>query len=223
MGKNNNVELLGEISSELRYYFKSNEQTFYRSTIKIERNSGNFDEIPFVVSGRIYKDECCIGQSVKIKGEYRSRFKNGHVLLYVLAEEFEPVSKALCFVSAEEFAQGFVVGSKNKIFLDGYICKNPIYRKTPLGKEITDIILAVNRDDGKSDYIPCIAWHRNARITGNLPVGVHIKIDGRVQSRQYVKKLSEEYAETRTAYEVSIWRLEVLSGEKCKDQVTDAE
>ena len=208
MGKNNKVELLGEISSEFRYYFKSNEQTFYRSTIKIERNSGNFDEIPFVVSGRITEEECSIGQSVKIKGEYRSRFKNGHVLLYVLAEEFEPVSD---------------IGYENKIFLDGYICKEPTYRKTPLGKEITDIILAANRDDGKSDYIPCIAWHRNARITGNLPVGAHIKIDGRVQSRQYVKKLSEEYAETRTAYEVSIWRLGVLSGEECKDQVTDAE
>ena len=170
MGKNNKVELLGEISSEFRYYFKSNEQTFYMSTIKIERNSGNFDEIPFVVSGRITEEECSLTTIIRL-------------------------------------------------FLDGYICKEPIYRKTPLGKEITDIILAVNRDDGKSDYIPCIAWHRNARIMENLPVGAHIKIDGRVQSRQYVKKLSEEYAETRTAYEVSIWRLGVLSGEECKDQV----
>ena len=152
------------------------------------------------------------GERVYIYGEFRSYNKYDgermHLMLHLFALEF------FCVGTGQD---------DNSTELDGYICKNPIYRKTPMGKEITDIILAVNRDDGKSDYIPCIAWHRNARITGNLPVGAHIKIDGRVQSRQYVKKLSEEYAETRTAYEVSIWRLGVLSGEECKDQVADAE
>ena len=102
----------------------------------------------------------------------------------------------------------------NKIFLDGYICKQPIYRETPLGREIADVLLAVNRPYGKSDYIPCIAWGRNAIYASGLEVGTRLQIEGRIQSREYQKRISETESETRTAYEVSISRLEVVEDEQ---------
>ena len=98
----------------------------------------------------------------------------------------------------------------NQIFLDGYICKAPVYRKTPLGREIADILLAVNRPYGKSDYIPCICWGRNARYASGFEVGEHVQILGRIQSRDYVKKISETETQTRTAYEVSVSKLECM-------------
>ena len=98
----------------------------------------------------------------------------------------------------------------NQIFLDGYICKEPIYRKTPLGREIADLLIAVNRPYGKSDYIPCIAWGRNARYASTFEVGGHIQIWGRVQSREYVKKINEEESEKHIAYEVSVSKLEYI-------------
>ena len=87
-------------------------------------------------------------------------------------------------------------------------CKPPIYRKTPLGREIADILLAVNRPYGKSDYIPCISWGRNARFASSFEVGARVRVWGRVQSREYTKKLSETECEKRIAYEVSISKLE---------------
>lgn len=99
---------------------------------------------------------------------------------------------------------------ENSIFIDGYICKEPKYRETPLGREITDILLAVNRPYGKSDYIPCICWGRNARFAGNLEIGTHIQIEGRIQSREYQKKISDDEFEARTAYEVSASKIEVV-------------
>ena len=96
----------------------------------------------------------------------------------------------------------------NQIFLDGYICKEPVYRKTPLGREIADLLVAVNRPYGKSDYIPCIAWGRNARYASGFAVGTRILIWGRVQSREYTKRLNETECEKRVAYEVSVSKLE---------------
>ena len=98
----------------------------------------------------------------------------------------------------------------NQIFLDGYICKEPIYRKTPLGREIADLLIAVNRSYGKSDYIPCICWGRNARFASSFIVGSHVQIWGRIQSREYVKKLNELETEKRVAYEVSVSKIEYL-------------
>lgn len=111
----------------------------------------------------------------------------------------------------------------NKIEAEGYICKEPVYRTTPLGREIADVLLAVNRPYGKSDYIPCICWGRNARYAERMSVGTHVKIRGRIQSREYSKQITEDYAETKTAYEVSISQMEVVESEKCKDQVDNAE
>ena len=101
----------------------------------------------------------------------------------------------------------------NQIFLDGYICKEPIYRKTPLGREIADVLLAVNRSYGKSDYIPCICWGRNARFAAGFEVGSHIQMYGRIQSREYVKKISETETERRVAYEVSVSKVDLIPEE----------
>lgn len=98
----------------------------------------------------------------------------------------------------------------NQIFLDGFICKESVYRKTPLGREIADLLVAVNRSYGKSDYIPCICWGRNARFASGFEVGSHVQIWGRIQSREYMKKLSEEESEKRIAYEISVSKLEYL-------------
>ena len=98
----------------------------------------------------------------------------------------------------------------NQIFMDGFICKPPVYRKTPLGREIADLLVAVNRSYGKSDYIPCICWGRNARFAARFEVGVHVQIWGRIQSREYVKRLNEDEVEKRTAYEVSVSKIEYM-------------
>ena len=118
------------------------------------------------------------------------------------------------FVREVAFIEEELDGAKtNQIFLDGYICKLPVYRKTPLGREIADLLLAVNRPYGKSDYIPCICWGRNARFAASFEVGEHVQVIGRIQSREYIKKLSETEAEKRTAYEVSVSKLECLDGQ----------
>ena len=118
------------------------------------------------------------------------------------------------FVREVAFFEVELDGAKtNQIFLDGYICKLPVYRKTPLGREIADLLLAVNRPYGKSDYIPCICWGRNARFAASFEVGEHVQVIGRIQSREYIKKLSETEAEKRTAYEVSVSKLECLDGQ----------
>ena len=115
------------------------------------------------------------------------------------------------FVREVSFIEEELDGAKtNNIFLDGYICKLPVYRKTPLGREIADLLLAVNRPYGKSDYIPCICWGRNARFASTFEVGEHVQIMGRIQSREYIKKLTETETEKRIAYEVSVSKLECL-------------
>ena len=107
----------------------------------------------------------------------------------------------------------------NEVTLIGYICKKPIYRQTPFGREISDILLAVNRAYNKSDYIPAIAWGRNARFCQNIEVGTKVKITGRVQSRNYEKKFEDGTTQTRTAYEVSISSLEIVNEEEENKEV----
>ena len=111
----------------------------------------------------------------------------------------------------------------NEVVLNGYVCKKPIYRKTPFGREISDILLAVNRAYNKSDYIPCIAWGRNARFCENMEVGTEVKIVGRVQSRTYEKKFEDGRTEQRVAYEVSIGSLEVINKDENSNQNEEAE
>ena len=165
--------------------------------ILVKRLSDSEDRIPVMVSERLIDiTQDYVGEYIEIHGQFRSynrhEEKRNRLVLSVFAREVKFV---------EEGEESIPV---NQIFLDGYICKPPVYRKTPLGREIADILLAVNRPYGKSDYIPCIAWGRNARYASNFQVGTRVCIWGRVQSREYTKKISESECETRVAYEVSV-------------------
>ena len=151
-------------------------------------------------------NEDMVGQNIYVTGQFRSfnrhEEKKNRLVLSVFVRELEFLDEIDDEVKS------------NQIFLDGYVCKEPIYRKTPLGREIADILLAVNRPYGKSDYIPCISWGRNARYANHFRVGERCRIWGRIQSREYMKKISEEQAEKRVAYEVSVSKLELASEEE---------
>lgn len=202
--ENNKVALSGEIVSDFEFSHEIFGEGFYTAMLASERLSGQKDIIPIMVSERIVDVEVdWIGANVDISGQFRSYNKHEgnkkHLILSVFATGFG--------VHIEEFDGDFE--NKNYISLDGYICKPPVYRKTPLGREITDILLAVNRPYGKTDYLPTIFWGRNARFVSTLPVGQRLKVDGRIQSRTYIKQISKEETEERTAYEVSASKVEV--------------
>ncbi len=204
--ENNQVMIMGRIVSDLVYSHEIFGEGFYMVDVEVERLSDSSDIIPMMVSERLldvnadYK-----GMLISVIGQFRSynrhEEKKNRLILSVFAREVEFV---------DEIAES---AKSNQIFLDGYVCKEPIYRKTPLGREIADLLVAVNRPYGKSDYIPCICWGRNARFASNFEVGVRCAIWGRIQSREYMKKVNEEEAEKRIAYEVSVSKLELLSGE----------
>jgi primosomal replication protein N len=170
--------------------------------VSVNRLSNFVDYIPVMVSERLVNvQENAHGQYVFISGQFRSfnrheEHKN-RLVLSVFAREFELLEE-----------QPDADSVTNQIFLDGFICKESVYRKTPLGREIADLLVAVNRSYGKSDYIPCICWGRNARFAAGFEVGAHVQIWGRIQSREYVKKLSETEVEQRIAYEVSVSKIE---------------
>lgn len=209
----NKAIISGEIIEEFCQIQGTRNAKLFSSKIKVYRISGVADIIPIIISGKLLNDNSWKGKFVWIEGEFRShnkRTKDGNkVSLYVYPEKFR---ECLPFESGD-----------NSIILDGFLCKNPIYRSTKRGWEISDMLLAVNRPYGKSDYIPCICWGRNARFADGIEVGTHIKITGRIQSREYRKRISENEYEAKTAYEVSISKLEVIDGEECKDQVTETE
>ena len=176
---------------------------FYTMDLLVKRLSDSEDRIPVMVSERLVDvTQDYVGQYVEIHGQFRSynRHEEKHNRLVLSA-----FARELKFLEEEDS-----LAPVNQIFLDGYICKPPVYRKTPLGREIADVLLAVNRPYGKSDYIPCICWGRNARYASAFEVGGHVLIWGRIQSREYVKKLSETEAEKRIAYEVSVSKLEYV-------------
>ena len=171
--------------------------------LSVNRLSEQADIIPLMVSERlvdVHKDYS--GLTMEAIGQFRS---------YNRHEEQKNRLILSVFVREVEFISEEPDGAKtNSVLLDGYICKQPIYRKTPLGREIADLLLAVNRPYGKSDYIPCICWGRNARYASAFEVGEHVQVLGRIQSREYVKRLSETETEKRTAYEVSVSKLECM-------------
>ena len=171
--------------------------------VSVERLSDSIDIIPLMVSERL----------LDVNGDYKGMYivVNGQFRSYNRHEEKKNRLVLSVFVREMEFVDEIPEGEKsNQIFLDGYICKNPIYRKTPLGREIADLLIAVNRSYGKSDYIPCICWGRNARFASGFEIGGHVQVYGRIQSREYVKKLSETEVEHRIAYEVSVSKIEYL-------------
>ena len=171
--------------------------------VLVRRLSNSDDRIPLMVSERLIDvTQDYRGEYIMVNGQFRSYNRHeedrNRLVLSVFARE-------ISFVEEE------LDGAKtNNILLDGYICKAPVYRKTPLGREIADLLLAVNRPYGKSDYIPCICWGRNARYASSFEVGEHVQVLGRIQSREYVKKLSEVETEKRVAYEVSVSKLECV-------------
>lgn len=200
--ENNQVTIMGEIVSEFTYSHEIFGEGFYMVDVKVQRLSDSFDVIPMMVSERLIDVAADYrGYRVEVNGQFRSynrhEERKNRLVLSVFAREISFVNEI------EESAK------TNQIFLDGYICKAPIYRKTPLGREIADLLLAVNRPYGKSDYIPCICWGRNARFASSFEVGERCCIWGRIQSREYMKKLDEEQVEKRVAYEVSVSKLEL--------------
>ena len=199
--ENNRVTVIGTIVSDFTFSHAVFGEGFYLVDLAVNRLSEQADVIPLMVSERLMDvTRDYRGCTIEADGQFRSY--NRH----------EGVKNRLVlsvFVREVQFLEEFTDYTKtNQIFLDGYICKEPIYRKTPLGREIADLLVAVNRPYGKSDYIPCIAWGRNARFASGFSVGTRIQIWGRVQSREYTKKLSETECEKRTAYEVSVSKLE---------------
>ncbi len=204
--ENNQVSMTGEIVSEFSYSHEVFGEGFYMVEIAVNRLSDYADYIPLMISERLIDTEQDYrGQLVHVTGQFRS---------YNRHEERKNRLMLSVFVREIEFPEEVEEGEKtNQIFLDGYLCKEPIYRKTPLGREIADVLLAVNRSYGKSDYIPCICWGRNARYAAGFEVGSHIRMYGRIQSREYVKKLGEDEAERRIAYEVSVNKVELIPEE----------
>lgn len=203
--KNNNVTLCGEIVSNFEFSHKCYGDGFYTTMLASERKNGQKDIVPIMVSGRLVDTGSdWTGRFVKVFGQFRSYNKHegekNRLILSVFVRGFEDVTEE----------KEFGLEDENLISLDGHICKPPIYRKTTLGREISDILLAVNRNYEKSDYIPCIAWRRNARFSSSLKVSTRLQIDGRIQSREYQKRISDDEFETRTAYEVSVGKLAVI-------------
>ncbi len=200
---NNQVSIAGEVISDFIFSHDVFGEGFYVLEVVVSRLSNSYDMIPVMVSERLidvkqdYK-----GKFVEVLGQFRSYNRHeeskNKLVLSVFAREIKIV---------DELSEN---AKPNHIFLDGFVCKPPIYRKTPLGREIADVLLAVNRPYGKSDYIPCICWGRNARFAESFTVGGHVQIWGRIQSREYQKKMNEVDFEKRVAYEVSVSKLEYL-------------
>ncbi|NLK75943.1 MAG: single-stranded DNA-binding protein [Clostridiales bacterium] len=200
---NNQVSIAGEVISEFTFSHDVFGEGFYILEAEVPRLSSSADLIPIMVSERLIDvKQDYRGKFVEVIGQFRSYNRHeenrNKLVLSVFAREIKIVDELSSDVKP------------NHIFLDGFVCKPPIYRKTPLGREIADVLLAVNRPYGKSDYIPCICWGRNARYAETFNVGGHVQLWGRIQSREYQKKISENEFEKRIAYEVSVSKLEYL-------------
>lgn len=198
---NNRAELIGTVESEPQFSHEIYAEAFYLFILNVPRLSGVSDHIRIIASERLLSDfNISLGDRLMVEGQFRSynSSENGcnHLILSVFARDIK-----------------YVVDEDNKnpntLFLNGYVCKEPVYRTTPFGREICDILLAVNRTYNKSDYIPIITWGRNARFCKHIGIGSNLKIWGRIQSRIYQKRtVDDDYIE-KTAYEVSVCRMEM--------------
>lgn len=204
--KNNQVSIYGQVITGFKFSHEIFGEGFYIVEVMVKRLSNTFDRIPLMISERLIDvAQDYVGEYIMATGQFRSYNRN---------EEQKKRLVLSVFVREISFMEEKPDDSKaNNILLDGYVCKEPIYRKTPMGREIADLLLAVNRPYGKSDYIPCICWGRNARYISNFGIGEHVQISGRIQSREYKKKISDTEMELRTAYEVSVSKLEVMEDE----------
>ena len=219
--ENNYLTLVGKVTGEKKFSHEIYGEKFYTFNLSIPRLSGNADIIPITISERLITDEMLTeGNKLLIKGQFRSynSYENerNKLILTVFAKDVEEIKEA------EEQEESDILKkdeTTNEVVLIGFVCKKPIYRQTPFGREIADLLLAVNRAYNKSDYIPTIAWGRNARFCQNIEVGTKVKITGRVQSRNYEKKFEDGTTQTRTAYEVSISSLEIVNEEEENKEV----
>ena len=199
--ENNQVTIMGKVATEFSFSHEVFGEGFYMVEVEVKRLSNSEDRIPLMISERLIDvTQDYTGEYIMVHGQFRS---------YNRHEEQKNRLVLSVFVREISFMEEEPDGTKtNSIWLDGYICKEPIYRKTPLGREIADLLLSVNRPYGKSDYIPCICWGRNARYASGFEVGEHVQLLGRIQSREYVKRISDTETEKRVAYEVSVSKLE---------------
>ena len=218
--ENNSVTLVGKVANEKEFSHEIYGEKFYSFKLSVPRLSGNADEIPVTISERLFKEEeLVVDNKMKIQGQFRSynsyEGEKNRLILTVFAKDVEFLDPEVEIVASKDFVS-------NEIVLIGYICKEPIYRQTPFGREITDMLLAVNRAYNKSDYIPCICWGRNARFCSKMEVGTEVKIVGRIQSRMYEKKHDDGTVEQKVADEVSIANLELIEENEGDENIDNA-
>ncbi len=212
--QNNYIILVGKVTSEKKFSHEIYGESFYNFNLEIPRLSGISDIIPITISERLIANfDLSIGKEVVIEGQFRSynsyEDTRSRLILTVFVKEIR------------ERGEDEEIKIPNEVQLVGHICRKPIYRKTPFGREIADILVAVNRAYNKSDYIPCITWGRNARFCEDMPIGTELKLVGRVQSRPYEKKHEDGTVETRTAYEVSISSLEFVNKDEEENKIEE--
>lgn len=223
--ENNHLVLVGKVTSDKKFSHEIYGEKFYIFDLEVPRLSGNADIIPITISERLLeKEDLEIDKKIIVEGQFRSynsyQNERNKLVLTVFAKDVKFIE------NQDEEIQASKDFVSNEVTLNGYICKKPIYRQTPFGREIADLLLAVNRTYNKSDYIPCIAWGRNARFCENIEVGTEVKVVGRVQSRTYEKKYEDGTSETKVAYEVSISSLEIVKqddDENKNDMVNEEE
>ncbi len=206
--ENNHLVLMGKVSSQKQFSHEIYGEKFYLFNLEVPRLSEITDIIPITVSERLLTEDLPTGKKVVVEGQFRSyngyENEKSRLILTVFAKE-------LTIIPDEEELPISKENVSNEVVLSGYICKKPIYRQTPFKREIADVLLAVNRAYNKSDYIPCIAWGRNARFCQNIDVGTEVRLVGRVQSRGYEKKLEDGTVLNKVAYEVSVISMEVVN------------
>ncbi|MGN1329871.1 MAG: single-stranded DNA-binding protein [Clostridia bacterium] len=212
--ENNHLVLVGKVTSEKTYSHEIYGEKFYIFDLEVARLSSAVDVIPITVSERLLTGlNLEIGKKLSVEGQFRSynsyQNERNKLILTVFAKDIVEINDE-SIEESEESQEEKKDAITNEVTLSGYVCKKPIYRQTPFDREIADLLLAVNRAYNKSDYIPCIAWGRNARFCQNMEVGTEVKIVGRVQSRKYEKKFEDGTSETRVAYEVSISSMEIV-------------
>ena len=208
--ENNRVCIIGEVVSEFTFSHEVFGEGFYIANVSVNRLSDMVDIIPLMISERLIdvtKDYR--GMKIEVSGQFRSYNRHEGVKNKLVLSIFV---RELRFIEDEDIPEE--QSKSNQIFLDGYVCKPPIYRKTPLGREITDLLIAVNRTYKKSDYIPCILWGRNAKFCENIETGAMVKLSGRIQSRKYEKKQADGTVEEKVAYELSVSKFSVIDEEE---------
>ena len=206
---NNNVLIKGKIVKLPSYSHTVMGEGFFEMYVEVKRLSDETDILPVTISERLIEG-FKLGDEIGISGQFRSYNK-------LEGEK----SKLMLTIFVKELIDASEIQAVNQINMIGYICKEPIYRTTPFGREICDVLLAVNRAYNKSDYLPCIAWGRNARFVKDLGIGEKLEVQGRIQSRKYQKRVDETGVETRIAYEISLSSV-VLSENEILDSYTES-